>query len=139
MKRGLLLGGVVLLVLAAAGAAVKSGVLPVPGLTTRHKPQPVMVSVAPITTNLSGADASDFAEVAFTLRLADKALAVRFTQAQPAVLNAVIADLRGESLAQLGGAPGMRRLGRLISLSLDRVLDQPQAVEAVFFTQFVVQ
>lgn len=102
-------------------------------------PEPVLVSVPAITTNLAGADAGHFAQVAITLELRDKSVAAVFDQRQAAVYDAVIADLRAESLDQLGGDSGMRALRRLVRSSLDRVLGGRDAVQAVFFTQFVVQ
>ena len=142
MKRIGLVVGIVLLV---AGAAVGGALVLPRDLPALHlprlggPPRPVLVSVPSITTNLAGVSASHFAQVAFTLKLSSPALARRFARRQAAVLNAVIADIRAESLASLGGSAGMSDLARVITSSLDGVLGQPRAVLAVFFTQFVVQ
>jgi flagellar basal body-associated protein FliL len=142
MRRLGLLAGVLVLV---AAAAVVGAVVLAPHLRGLRlpriggAPKPVLVAVPAITTNLAGPAADHFAQVAFTLKLRDPALAKVFAQRQAAVLNAVIGDIRREPLSALGGAAGMHTLAQLISASLDGVLGQPRAVLAVFFTQFVVQ
>jgi len=101
-------------------------------------PRPVLVSVPAITTNLDGTS-DHFAQVAVTLELRDAAAAHLFSAREAAVLDAVIADLRGETFADLSGDAGMRLLGQRIAASLDPILGGRGAVEAVYFTQFVVQ
>ncbi len=146
MKRILTgLAAILVLGVIAAAAAVLSGRLSVPFLPhpvrphVRPAPQPVEVTVPTITTNLADAGGAHFAEVALTISLRDAAVAKTFSSRLAAVQDAVIADLRQRSSAQLAGAGGMQGLGNAITVSVDQVLRSQTAVRHVYFTEFVVQ
>lgn len=137
-------GGALAAVLLAVGGAGLTGLVHLPFLPkglhlgSAH-PAPALVTVPAIVTNLAGADSSHFAQIAMTVQLADKQQAQAFAEHQPAVQNALIADIRNDSLAALSGTGGMALLRREVATSLDRVLGDEKAVQAVYFTQFIVQ
>jgi flagellar basal body-associated protein FliL len=145
------LGAIVLAAAALLGAARLGLVrLPLPPAIVGHgaaprrparqKPVPdVAVQVPAITTNLADAGGTHFAEVALTVEVAGPADAKAFGAKLPAIEDAVIADLRGSTAAELSGSAGLHRLAAEATASIDRVLGSPGAVRAVYFTQFVVQ
>ncbi len=140
----------VLLVLALV-AVLTMGVLgawwlrvPLPLLPRRGAAPPpravaaaVTVPVPAITTNLEG-PGGHFAQVAVTLSV-DATLAKSLKARMPAVQDAVISDIRHSSVASLDAKGGMAGLGRAVSASVDGVLGDARAIQAVYFTQFVVQ
>ena len=140
----LLIGLLVLVAIGAGLAAGQSvGVLHLPfiGHAVRRTPPPapVSVDVPTITTNLGDADGTHFAQVSLTVSLADARVAKEFNAKLPAIEDAVIADLRETSSAQLNAAGGMTGLRTAVAASLTHVLGSPNAVQAVYFTQFIVQ
>jgi flagellar basal body-associated protein FliL len=142
MKRvvGLLLVVLALGAGAAAATAASRLHLRLPHLAAprARAPQPVMVDVPAITTNLADPGGGHFAQVAITVTLSGPAAANAFRQRLPAVEDAVIAQLRQRSSADLQAAGGMGALRRAIAASLDQILG-PGQVQAVYFTQLVVQ
>ena len=102
-------------------------------------PPPVSVAIPSITTNLADPGGSHYAQVTVIVAIRGQAQAKRALADMPAVENAVIADLRATSSSQLQGAGGMQRLGQALTASLDGLLGSPQAIQAVYFTQFMVQ
>jgi len=99
---------------------------------------PVSVPIPSITTNLGDTGGTHFAQVTVTVSVAGPLMAKRVDSEMPAVENAVIADLRQMTSAELDASNGMTVLRGAITTSLDGVLG-PGAVRAVYFTQFIVQ
>lgn len=140
----LLIGLVALAVIGGGVAAAQAtGRLHLVALEHRlhhAKPAPaVSVDVPSITTNLGDAGGTHFAQVSLTISLRDAAAAKVFDAKLPAVEDAVIADLRQRSASDLDAAGGMSGLRASVTASLTQVLGLPGAVQAVYFTQFVVQ
>ena len=142
VRWGVAAGALAAVVVGVAGAAA-AGLLPVPFLPKglwdgRRQPAPALVAVPAIVTNLAGVDAAHFAQITMTLQLSDGRQAKTFTEREAAVQNALIKDIRDDSVAALSGSGGMALLRGEVESSLDRVLGQG-AVRDVFFTQFIVQ
>ena len=147
MKTALLavLGAVVLAAAALFGGN-RLGLLHLPWVPGGHAaprvpapPPRVGVQVPLITTNLADPGGQQFAEVALTVEVAGPNTAKAFDAQLPAIEDAVIAALRGSTAAQLAGSAGVHHLAATLTGAIDGVLGSPHAVDAVYFTQFVVQ
>ena len=142
MRRVLIVALVGLLLVGAGGCAAPSiGGLHIPGLGA-GRPQPVptvQVAIPTITTNLAGGSGTNFVQLSVTLGVAGPAVAKTFATQVAAVQNAILADVRARSAAQLDASQGMSDLAGAIQTSVDQVLGSATAVRAVYFTQFVVQ
>ena len=137
-----LVGVVVVGAAAAVGHAV--GVLRLPALRqVLHRqaptPKPVSVDIPSITTNLGGGDGSHFAQVTLTVSLANAQAAKEFNAKLPAIEDAVIADIRQRSATELDANGGMSGLRQAVQASMTQLLGSGNAVQAVYFTQFIVQ
>ena len=128
--------GIVRLHLPGAPAAASRGGT---GGKPRKAEPLVSVAIPSITTNLADPGASDFAQVTMTVEVAGPALAKELNGKMPAAEDAVIADLRQSTAAQLAGAAGISTLRTAVTSSLDQILGSAHAVHAVYFTQFIVQ
>lgn len=131
---------VVALILAGGGVLWGKGLLKPAIVHLMHRPpKPVLVSLPSITSNISAQSGENFAEVTIIVKLADEADAKRFAQDTDEVQSAVITELRGETMAELQGSAAVSTLGKAVGQIVDQVLGQPDAVEGVYFTKFLVQ
>ncbi len=144
-----LIGPVAVVVIGAGAVAGQIlGLLHLPLLghvvgTHAHRPPkppaPVTVAIPTITTNLGGITGSHFAQVSVTVSVSDAQAAKEFDAKLPAIEDAVIADLRQSTAAQLDANGGMTALRDAVTASLVQVLGSRQDIRAVYFTQFIVQ
>ncbi len=120
-----------------------TGVVHLPGAAKRSVPASaapaVSVAIPMITTNLAGSGGQHFAQVALTVAVAGPKVAALCHVRLPQVQDAIIGDIRAQTLAQLDGSKGMVQLGRVVRGSLDTVLGAKGDVRAVYFTTFIVQ
>ncbi len=133
---------VIVVGLAVAGGGVLwgKGLLKPSVVHLLHRPpKPVLVTLPSITSNIATQSGENFAEVTITVKLADKADAKLFAQDTDEVQSAVITELRGETMADLQGSAAVATLGKAVGQIVDRVLNQPDAVQGVYFTKFLVQ
>ena len=132
----LVVGGVV-------AALWLTGVVHMPGAVKASGPAAavpaVSVAIPMLTTNLSGSSGQHFAQVALTVAVAGPQVAAACRAHLPQVQDAIIGDIRAQTLAQLNGSKGMVQLGQAIQGSLDAVLGAKGDVRAVYFTTFIVQ
>ena len=143
MRRWVLPAAGLLVVAGVVAALWLTGVLRMPGAAKASGPAAsvpaVSVAIPLITTNLSGSGGTHFAQVGLTVAVAGPKVASVCHVRLPQVQDAIIGDIRAQTLTQLSGAQGMVRLGRLVRKSLDAVLGAKGDVRAVYFTTFIVQ
>ena len=104
---------VVVAVLSAAAAVAVlwlTGVARLPFAALRPHPaapQPVLVALPQVTSNLQSSSGVHFVEVTMTVKLQDKADAKALQQHEAAVQDAVLMTLRSQSVSSLNGPAGM--------------------------------
>lgn len=129
-------------VLLAVGVALWfTGVLKLPVPPPHWKaaaPKSVLVALPQMTSNLASGSGSHFVEVTMTVKLRNSTDAKALAKDNAATQNAVLAALRTETVQALDAPGGMAALQSKLGSAVDQAIAIPHAVEAVYFTQFLV-
>lgn len=142
-KKLFLIAGGLLLVLGGAGGAWFMGQkaeLAKPKVATPTPP--VFVTLEPFTVNLQSEEGERFLQVAFTLQVADQAQVDQIKLYMPLLRSRLLLLLVSKKTTELATVEGKRKLQEEILAQAKlpfAAQGKPQAVNAVFFTSFVIQ
>lgn len=143
-KKLFLIAGGLLLVLGGAGGAWyfmdQKAEQAKPKVATPTPP--VFVTLEPFTVNLQSEEGERFLQVAFTLQVADQAQVDQIKLYMPLLRSRLLLLLVSKKTTELATVEGKRKLQEEILAQAKlpfAAQGKPQAVNAVFFTSFVIQ